>query len=267
MIEALSYPFVWWAFFICIVIVGIHSYLGSHVVRRGIIFTDLALAQFAVLGSVVGQSIGFEDHSWQIYVSSLGFALIASFLFSLIKSNHSKIPIEAMIGTGYAISSALTILLVVKTPESATQIKEMLVGSILLVSPQIILETTLFYVVISIIHYIFRKQIYARSNNEQIDNSILWDFVFYGTFSVVVTYSVQIAGVLLVFSFLVVPAIVSLMLSDSIKKQLIIGWLFGLTACIIGILLAITFDFPVGPMIVVILISMMLPVYIMKHDQ
>ncbi|MCB0279456.1 MAG: metal ABC transporter permease, partial [Calditrichaeota bacterium] len=182
------------------------------------------------MGSVFGKTIGFEDHSWELYVSSLGFAMLAAFLFSLIKSDHSKIPVEAMIGTGYAFSSALTILMIVKTPESAEQIKEMLVGSILLVSPKVIIKTAIFYTIIGIIHFVFRKQIYARSNHQKIDKAVLWDFIFYGTFSVVVTSSVSIAGVLLVFSFLVVPAIVSIMLGDSIKKQLIIGWSFGLIA-------------------------------------
>jgi zinc/manganese transport system permease protein len=265
MIEVLSYPFVKWAFLISFILVGIHSYLGSHIVRRGVIFTDLALAQFAVLGTVVGTLLGLPEHSPQLYLCSLSFALFASYLFSVIKKNYLDIPIEAMIGIAYAFASAMSILFIVKFPESSEQIKEMMVGSILFVSHSEVLHVAILYSVIGIIHFIFQKQIFDRSSGKVIKNSTLWDFVFYSTLAVVVTSSVEIAGVLLVFSFLIVPSVVSLILGRRVRQQLIIGWVFGLTSCVIGIVLAVVLDFPVGPMIVVTLISLMIPIYIVKR--
>jgi zinc/manganese transport system permease protein len=262
--ELLFSPFVIWALVISIILAGIHSYLGAHIVRRGIIFTDLALAQFAVLGSVIGNSFGLEDHSWQLYLCSLSFSLIASLLFALIKRNRLSIPIEALIGISYAFASALTILIIVKNPESADKIKEMLVGSILLVSPATVWKTAVLYSIIGFIHFYFRKQIFARSMNENVNRPVLWDFIFYGSLSVVVTSSVEIAGVLLVFSFLVIPSIISLILSSTIKNQLIVGWVFGIVGSVIGIILAIVYDFPVGPMIVVSLTLLMIPIYLYK---
>jgi zinc/manganese transport system permease protein len=264
MIEMLSIPFIQNALIISFILVGIHSYLGSHVVRRGIIFTDLALAQFAVLGSVFGRLIGYEEHSTMLYIISLSSALIASYLFSLIKFDRKDIPVEAMIGIGYAFASAATILVIVKNPESAEEIKNMLVGSILLVSMDTIIQTFILYLFIGAIHFIFKEKIYAVTQRTKITHPVFWDFVFYASLSIVVTSSVQIAGVLLVFSLLVIPAIVSLLLGNRIRQQLIYGWSFGLVAAFLGILFAFNFDFPAGPSIVVVLVIIMLPIYIWK---
>lgn len=264
MIEMFSYPFIKWALLICFILVGIHSYLGSHIVKRGIIFTDLALAQFAVLGSVIGRLIGLEEHSFSLYLLSLSAALIASYIFSLIKHERKNIPIEAMIGISYAFASAATILVIVKNPESAEEIKNMLVGSILLVSPKVILQTAILYTVIGIIHYVFKEKIYAVTERKVIKNAVFWDFVFYGTLSVIVTSSVQIAGVLLVFCMLVIPSVISLLMSPFVRKQLIYGWSFGSIASILGIYMAYAMDFPAGPSIVVVMVALLIPIYIIQ---
>ena len=243
------------AFFECLILVGIHSYLGIHVIKRKVIFVDLALAQVAALGTTVAFLFGIMPGTTGAYWFSLGFAFIGAAIFSLSRFRHEKIPQEAVIGLVYALAAAIAILVIDKAPHGAEHIKELLTGSILWVKWKTIFHAALVYLGVGIFHFIFREKFLLISNNPQEAyerglNVRLWDFLFYVSFGIVITHSVGTAGVLLVFVFLVVPAITSIMITDVLWKQLIIGWSMGLVVSIIGLYISYMADLPSGPTVV-----------------
>ena len=243
------------AFFVCLVLVGIHSYLGLHVIRRKVIFVDLALAQIAALGTTVGFLFGIMPDSTGAYWFSLLFTFIGAAVFSISRLRYEKIPQEAIIGLTYAIAASVAILVIDKAPHGAEHIKEILTGSILWVKWESIRNAAIVYSFIGLFHFIFRKQFILISENPDEAfkrglNVRLWDFLFYVSFGIVITHSVGTAGVLLVFVFLVVPAIASMMITNVLWKQLIIGWSMGLIVSIIGLYLSYIADLPSGPTVV-----------------
>jgi len=196
----------------CLILTGIHCYLGLHVVTRGVIFVDLALAQIAVLGGTVALLCGYALGSAEAYVFSLVFTFIGAAIFALGRFRRESVPQEAIIGIVYAVCSALSILVLDRAPHGHEAIKTMLVGSVLFVTWGEVIKTGLIYAAVGLLHYVLRKKFFLISTD--VDEARrrglriwLWDFVFYVTFGFVVTCSVRIAGVLLVFSYLVVPAV------------------------------------------------------------
>ena len=243
------------AFFECLVLVGIHSYLGLHVIRRKVIFVDLALAQIAALGTTVGFLFGIMPTSMGAYWFSLAFTFIGAAVFSVFRFRHEKIPQEAIIGVTYAIAASVAILVIDKAPHGAEHIKEIMTGSILWVKWSTIAIAAGVYSAVGIFHYIFREKFILISENpEKAYNQGVsvrfWDFMFYVSFGVVITHSVGTAGVLLVFVFLVVPAIVSIMITDVLWKQLVIGWSMGLVVSILALYISYVADLPSGPTVV-----------------
>ncbi len=243
------------AFFECLILVGIHSYLGLHVLRRKVIFVDLALAQIAALGTTVGFLFGILPGTTGAYWFSLFFTFIGAAVFSVLRFRHEKIPQEAIIGLAYAIAASVSILVIDKAPHGAEHIKELLTGSILWVKWSTILSAAIVYSFVGVFHYIFRnKFILISENPEQAYKEGLsvkfWDFLFYVSFGVVITHSVGTAGVLLVFVFLVVPAITSMLITDVWWKQLVIGWTMGLIVSITGLYISYVADLPSGPTVV-----------------
>jgi zinc/manganese transport system permease protein len=243
------------AFFECLVLVGIHSYLGLHVLRRKVIFVDLALAQIAALGTTVGFLFGILPDSMGAYWFSLLFTFLGAAVFSISRFRHEKIPHEAIIGLTYAIAASVTILVIDKAPHGAEHIKEVLTGSILWVKWSTIGFAAIVYSLVGIFHYIYRRQFLLISENpeqayKQGLNIRLWDFLFYVSFGIVITHSVGTAGVLLVFVFLVVPAVASMLITDVLWKQLVIGWGLGLFVSIIGLYISYIADIPSGPTVV-----------------
>lgn len=243
------------AFFECLILVGIHSYLGIHVIKRKVIFVDLALAQVAALGTTVGFLFGILPDSIGAYWFSLGFAILGAAIFSLSRFRNEKIPQEAVIGLVYAIVAAVAILVIDKAPHGAEHIKELLTGSILWVKWATIAKAAVIYAGVGIFHFIFREKFLLISNHpekayEQGINVRFWDFLFYVSFGIVITHSVGTAGVLLVFVFLVVPAIASIMITDVLWKQLAIGWSMGLLVSVVGLYISYVADLPSGPTVV-----------------
>jgi len=243
------------AFFECLVLVGIHSYLGLHVLRRKVIFVDLALAQIAALGTTVGFLFGIMPGTTGAYWFSLAFTIIGAAVFSISRFRNEKIPQEAIIGLTYAIAAALAILVIDKAPQGAEHIKEILTGSILWVKWETIGKAALVYAVVGGFHFVYRKQFLLISENpdqayEQGMNVRLWDFLFYLSFGIVITHSVGTAGVLLVFVFLVVPAVASILLTDVLWKQLLIGWGLGVVVSMVGLGFSYHADLPSGPTVV-----------------
>ncbi len=243
------------AFAECLVLVGIHSYLGLHVIRRKVIFVDLALAQIAALGSTVAFLFGIDPSSTGAYWFSLGFTVIGAAIFSLSRIRHEKIPQEAVIGLVYALAAAVAILVVDQAPHGAEHIKEIMTGSILWVKWETIITAAIVYAIVGAFHFIFRDKFLLISNHPEIAyqkgiNVRLWDFLFYVSFGIVITHSVSTAGVLLVFVFLVVPAIATIMITDKLWQQLIIGWGMGTLVSMLGLYVSYAADLPSGPAVV-----------------
>ncbi|GAB4168824.1 MAG: hypothetical protein Kow00108_02160 [Calditrichia bacterium] len=261
------------AFFECLVLVGIHSYLGLHVIKRKVIFVDLALAQIAALGTTVGFLFGILPGTTGAYWFSLGFAMVGAAIFSITRFRHEKIPQEAVIGLAYALAAAIAILVIDKAPHGAEHIKELLTGSILWVKWGTIGKAALVYSAVGIFHYIYRNKFLLISENPEAAyeagiNVRLWDFLFYVSFGIVITHSVGTAGVLLVFVFLIVPAIASILITDVLWKQLLIGWGMGLIVSVMGLYISYVADLPSGPTVVTfygfMLVVVSLFVYVKK---
>ncbi|MBN2801483.1 MAG: metal ABC transporter permease [Deltaproteobacteria bacterium] len=267
-VELMALPFLE-----CLVLVGIHSYLGIHVIKRKVIFVDLALAQIAALGAIVALVIGLAPHTLGSYIFSLLFTFLGAAIFSITRLRKTKIPQEAIIGLVYAMAAAVSILIIDRAPHGAEHIKEILTGSILWVKWQTVAVAAFIYLLVGIFHFIFRDKFMLISQNSEDAygkgiNVKLWDFLFYISFGLVITLSVNTAGVLLVFVFLVVPAIIAIMFTDNLFYQLLIGWGTGTLVSLMGLTASYAYDFPTGPMVVAVygltLVVVALGFYILK---
>ena len=250
-ISLLLYPLL-----ACLILTGIHAYLGLHVVERGVIFVDLSLAQIAALGTTIAYLAGHDLHSQASYYYSLGFTLLGAALFAITRFEKKRIPQEAFIGIVYAVSAALSILIVDRSPEGAEHIKYILVGNLLAVTRLEIAKMAVLYSLIGLIHWFFRKPLLAISTSPESAGKEglsvrAWDFLFYGTFGFVVTSSVAIAGVLLVFSFLIVPSVTAMLFSERIGVRLAIGWALGILVSFLGMVASYHYDTPTGATVVV----------------
>jgi len=258
MIDASMLSFLAPCFAASLILAGIHAYLGVHVVERGVIFVDLSLAQIAALGATIALLLPFSNgdpHAPFVYWISLAFTFMGAFIFSTIRSKRGRIPQEAIIGICYAVASAAAILAMSKATSESEHLKDMLVGNILAVSWSEVAKTAILYGVIGAFHFVFRHKFLAISmNHENADNLGInvkfWDFLFYASFGFVVTSSVSIAGVLLVFSYLIVPSVAAMLYADTIGKRLAIGWTMGTIVSALGVFLSLKLDLPTGATIV-----------------
>ena len=247
-LQFLAAPFV-----ASLIIAGIHAYLGVHVVERGVIFVDLSLAQIAALGSAIALllPIDADPHGALVYWISVGSTLVGAAIFSTIRGRRARIPQEAIIGIAYAVASAGTILAMSKATAESEHLKDMLVGNILAVSWSEVASTAALYAVIGVFHFVFRKKFLEISmNHDRAETNVrsirLWDFLFYASFGFVVTRSVSIAGVLLVFCYLIVPSVAAILYSEHIGRRLAIGWTMGTVVSALGIYLSVKLDLPTG---------------------
>jgi zinc/manganese transport system permease protein len=248
-LQFLAAPFV-----ASLILAGIHAYLGVHVVERGVIFVDLSLAQIAALGSTIAILLPFtggEAHGPWVYWSGLVFTFIGAAIFSTVRVRRARIPQEAIIGISYAVASAATILVMSHATSESEHLKEMLVGNILAVSWPEVTKTAALYGVIGAFHYFFRRPFLLISTDH--DRAVaeglsirFWDFLFYASFGFVVTSSVLIAGVLLVFCYLIVPSVAAMLYADRIGSRLAIGWTMGTVVSALGIYLSVKLDLPTG---------------------
>jgi zinc/manganese transport system permease protein len=237
-----------------LILTGIHAYLGVHVVERGVIFVDLSLAQIAALGGTIAILLPFtggDAHGPWVYWVSLVFTFIGAAIFSTIRSRRARIPQEAIIGISYAVASAATILAMSHATSESEHLKDMLVGNILAVSWPEVWKTAALYSLVGAFHYVFRRQFLTISMNpgqaERMGLNVrLWDFLFYASFGFVVTSSVAIAGVLLVFCYLIVPSVAAMLYADRVGPRLAIGWTMGTVVSALGIYLSVKLDLPTG---------------------
>lgn len=237
----------------CFILAGILAYLGIHVLERKVIFVDLALAQISALGFAAAFLADHDPHSQEAYVYSLVFAIAGAALFALSRLKKSNQPQEAFIGVIYVVSAALAILVVDKSPHGAEHIKELLEGSIVWVTSRDVFKALAIYSAVGAIHFLFRKPFFKITFEPDAAESAgmhirTWDFLFYATFGVVVTSAVQMSGVLMVFTFLIVPSLISALFFERVRTRWLFGW--GLSSAVSILGLSLSYDRPTGPMII-----------------
>jgi zinc/manganese transport system permease protein len=247
--------FLWLPFLACLILTGIHVYLGLHVLARGVIFVDLALAQVAALGISVAFLAGHPIQSDAAYWYALAFTVAGAALFAASRAHRAPLPQEAVIGIVYAVSAAAAVLVVDRAPQGGEHIKTLLVGSILTVSGREVAELALLYGAIGTLHAAIRGPLLEISLDPDAARARglrlrAWDLLFYVTFGIVVTSSVRLAGVLLVFSYLIVPAAVATLLSASVPARLLIGWGVGALVSAAGLWASFAWDLPTGAAVV-----------------
>ena len=242
-------------FVACLILTGIHAYLGLHVIERGVIFVDLALAQVAAFGATVGFLWGFGLHSTPGYFVSLAFTFLGAAVFALTRLRKPVVPQEALIGVVYAVAAAASILVLSRAAEGGEELKALFVGHLLFVEWSEIVKILLLYVLVGAVHWMARKPFLAISQDPEgaFARGLRvrwWDFLFYATFGFVVTSSVEMAGVLLVFSFLIVPAVCGVLLARTIGQRLLVGWVVGVLTSAAGVVASYAWDLPTGATVV-----------------
>ncbi len=253
MIDALG--FLAAPFAACLVLVGVLGYFGIHVLRREVIFVDLALAQIVALGAIVSYLFGHEPGSGGSFVFALGAAVLGAAIFSWTRMRRARVPQEAIIGITYVVASAATILVADRLPEHAEHVKELMSGAILWVTWGTVARDLVLCAAVGLLHYALRRRFILISEDPEraFEQGLAvrwWDFLFYLTFGVVITLAVGTAGVLMVFTYLVAPAIIAIATSDRWPTRIAIAWALGVGASVLGLLASYGWDLPSGPAIV-----------------
>jgi len=233
-------------------------YLGLHIVQRGVIFVDLALAQTAAFGTCMSMVVGYDVHDWQSYAFSLGFTFVGAVLLTFTRTRNQRVPQEALIGIVYVVAAAASILALSRSAGGKEELQRSLVGELLVVPPSEVVKTFGLFVAVGIAHFLFRKRFLTISRDaEQAAASGLnvrwWDFVFYMLFGLVVTSFVHIGGVLLIFSYLVVPAVCASFLVRSFVSRFWFGWGIATVCSVLSLLVTAKVDLPIGAAIVCVL--------------
>jgi len=229
-----------------------HAYFGLHILAREVIFVDLALAQIAALGSTVAFMLGAAHGSAMGYVFAFAFTLMGAYIFSVTRMEHSPVPQEALIGITFVVASAAVILISSFSAEGTEHLRETMTGALIWVTWPTVLKVTLSYGAISLFHFLKRRTMLAITfAPERVKRLRFWDFVFYATFGVTITSSVQIAGVLMVFSVLVIPAVIGFFFTRNFLKALLLAWATGTAAIVVGLAISFSADVTTGPVLVV----------------
>jgi zinc/manganese transport system permease protein len=246
---------LWAPFLMCLVLTGIHAYLGVHVLAREIVFVDIAMAQIAALGATVAFLVGHDIHGWPSYAFALGATLAGSVLLALTRTRRRRLSQEAVIGIVYAVSSAAAVLVADRAPHGAEEVRGLLVGSLLAVGPVEVANVAALYAVVGAFHWLCRRPFLLISTDPDAAYAAgwrvrRWDFLFYASFGVVVASSVRVAGVLLVFSYLIVPALAGTLAGGSLAARLAVGWGFGTAVSVLGVIASALLDTPTGATVV-----------------
>jgi zinc/manganese transport system permease protein len=258
------YSFMLPALVVCLILAGIHTYFGYHIVRRGVIFVDLSLSQIAALGASVAILLGWGENAPTLaFIVSLGFTLGGAVLFAFLRKSQNIAPMEALIGITYAGAIALSLLVLEKSATGTEHIKEMLVGTILTVSWHDVIQLGVLVFAVGAVHFVTRKKLFLVSEQPQEAEKKgvriwWWDIVFYATFGLAVTSSVKVAGVLLVFSLLIIPAVSAMICVGGTTRRVVFGWLFGIAGCVAGLEASLRFDCAAGPSIITTLLALLI---------
>lgn len=243
-------------FLTCLVLIGIHAYFGIHVLQREIIFVDLALAQIAALGGMCAVFFHRNPNSPLGYLLSLVTTFLGAWILAYTRHRKQKVPQEAYIGIVYAVASAAGILISDKAPEGAEHVKEMLAGVILWVTGKTILLDAIIYAMVGLLHVFLFRRFWKISTDYEGAREAgirvrLWDFIFYASFGIVVTLSVRVAGVLLVFCFLVIPSVISALFWEGFLARLTAAYIIGTLVTLLGLTASWVYDLPSGPTVAV----------------
>lgn len=243
------------AFVMSALMIITHTYLGLHVLARGIIFVDLALAQIAALGASVAFLLGKEAHGFEAQAFAFGATLIAALAFTGLHKIPGKTAREVTIGSVYVVATALSLVILSRTTQGMEELKSLFNGNILWVRWEEIIFVASAYALLVLLHGLYRKRFYILSF--ETDNtkrpSLFWEFLFFASFAVVITLAVNIAGILLVFAFLIIPGFSASILVGPFGTRLILGWVLGLAGSAIGLWLSFIADLPVGATVVSLL--------------
>jgi zinc/manganese transport system permease protein len=255
-----------WPLLASLLLPWILVYYGLHIVRRQIIFVDLALAQVAALGACLAILLGYDAHDWQSYACSLAFTMVGAAIFTLTRARTHVVAQEALIGIVYVVAAAGAILMLSQSAGGNEELRRSLVGEILVVSPTEIWRTFLLYLGVGVVHYIFRQPFHMITYDPQgaVDRGMRvarWDFLFYALFGLVVTTYVHLAGVLLVFSYLITPVVCASLLVDHPRQRAVLGWLFATLGSGLGLYASYRFDLPTGAAIVCALGCLLLVIF------
>ena len=243
------------AFVLSALMIFTHTYLGLHVLARGVIFVDLALAQVAALGMSIAFLLGEEAHGTQAQLYAFTATLIVAFAFAGLRRVPGKTTREVIIGCVYVVATALTIVILSRSSQGMEELKALFNGNILWVSWQEITVVAVAYAALTVLHSVFRRRFLALSfeREDTRQPGFLWEFLFFASFAIVITLAVNVAGVLLVFAFLIIPAFSASILTATLGKRLIIGWIFGVLGSTSGLWLSYNADLPVGATVVSVL--------------
>jgi len=244
-----------WPFLACLLLPGILVYLGLHIVKREIIFVDLALAQVAAFGICVAILLGHDSHDWQTTAWSAAFTFVGAGVLTLTRPSGRRVPQEALIGIVYVVAAAASFLLLSRSPEGNEELRRTLVGEVLLVRPSEVLRTFALFVAVGAVHVVFRRQFLLLSFDPERGRAQglslwWWDFLFYVLFGVVVMSFVRMGGVLLVFSYLIIPAVCANLLATSLRVRLAVGWTIATLSSVAGLYASYRLDLPTGAAVV-----------------
>jgi zinc/manganese transport system permease protein len=268
MSDLLHQSFVVNALLVSSVLGMLLSYLGVHVVGRGIVFVDLALGQISMLGVAFAGFAGWDETAVSII-----FTMVGAFLLSFIKVKDKRLKHEAIIGIIYAVASAGTVLLISKTPHGESNISEVLFGSLFTVTSSQIISLSVVFGIIGLTQIIFRKRFFELTEqfeNHQVQNMRifdLWNFLFYLSIGLSIVFAVRLAGVIPVFSYLIVPPVAAILLTQSRRLVVWIAVVFSLVAGFVGIYASVQFDFPAGSSVVAALGLLFFLVAIIKFTR
>ena len=241
------------AFVLSGIMVFSHAFFGLHVLARGIIFVDLALAQMAALGFSLAFLMGEEAHGLTAQLYAFASTLLAAFAFAGLRRIKSKINREVIIGCVYVVSTALSIIILSRSTQGMEELKSLFNGSILWVRWEEIIILAGVYCLLGLFHAVFHKRFYSLSfaeNGKEQRQSFLWEFLFFATFAIIITFAVNVAGVLLVFAFLIIPAFSASLVLQSFTGRLLLAWGLGLIGALSGLWLSFYADLPVGATVV-----------------
>ena len=233
------------------VVTSVHTYLGLHVIRRGIVFSDLSLDQLAALGIIIGIGLGIQGGSTASYLVSFVAVLLGSFLLAYIKPKNKKIPHEAVIGIIYGLALVASIMVADKFSGGAAYVTQTLAGTMLWVSWPLVFVTVVVYVILSVFHYRFRDKFIAITEGSSgLQNENGWDLLFFISLGMITVLIVPIAGVLLAYGFLMIPAAIATLFTKDWGLALKIGWGVGFVASMAGLFSSYFFNLPYGPTLV-----------------
>ena len=269
MTAADALTFLLLPFAACVAFVLIHGYFGVHVLRRNVIFADLALAQLSALGATIAFAIGYAPNSLAGFSYAFVFTVIGAALLTLTRRVERFISKEAFVGILYVAATAATVLVIDRSPQGAEHVKKMLIGNILTVDVTDVTKLAVLYAAIAICHWLARRPLLAVSGEAASAGRSavavsLWDFFFFVSFGLVVTSSVATAGVLLVFSFLIVPAVIGSMFAHDLRPVLLIAWSVGILASAIGLAGSLVLDLPTGAAMVTTFALVLVPAGLAK---